>query len=182
MTCSAFNCNRSVVARGWCRLHYNRWYRHGDAETLPPRQHRTQQSPETRAKIAEKAKGRVVSAEVRQRQSDMRRGTWHDNPMVGSGLIRGYRYLYGRYDHPLSKKGQVAEHRAVLYDNIGAGPHFCYWGCGKTLEWGGKSGIQADHLDGDPLNNDPENLVPSCGPCNTKRALAGNPKEWAGSC
>jgi hypothetical protein len=45
-------------------------------------------------------------------------------------------------------------------------------GCGKAaLEWGGRGGnsIVVDHLDDDPLNNDPENLVPSCTQCNASR-------------
>jgi hypothetical protein len=70
------------------------------------------------------------------------------------------------------KNGEVLEHRRVLYDAIGPGPHECHWsgisGCGKVLEWGGTGGIQADHLDGDKLNNDPTNLVPSCLGCNRK--------------
>lgn len=32
MTCSIEGCNEPVyiVKRGWCKTHYNRWYRHGD--------------------------------------------------------------------------------------------------------------------------------------------------------
>lgn len=29
-TCSVSDCDRPVVARGWCRRHYNRWHLHGD--------------------------------------------------------------------------------------------------------------------------------------------------------
>lgn len=32
-----------------------------------------------------------------------------------------------------------------------------------------KHSVNVDHLDGDRLNNDPDNLVPSCGWCNTNR-------------
>jgi len=73
----------------------------------------------------------------------------------------------------------------VLYDAIGPGPHECHWnrvtGCGKVaLEWGGGQGIVVDHLNGDTLDNRPENLVPSCKVCNTRRQKAGNPMEWNG--
>lgn len=79
----------------------------------------------------------------------------------------GYRELTMQYGHPLADRvGRVAEHRRVLYDAIGPGPHPCHWGCGKVLGWGGVSGLNADHLDGDRLNNALDNLVPSCGPCN----------------
>lgn len=29
-TCMIDGCDGSVTARGWCRKHYNRWYKHGD--------------------------------------------------------------------------------------------------------------------------------------------------------
>lgn len=77
--------------------------------------------------------------------------------------------LCNQYEHPLSRGGQLEEHRKVLYDKIGPGPHYCHWDCGKLLEWGGIRGICSDHLDGDTLNNDPENLVPSCVVCNRQR-------------
>ncbi len=86
-----------------------------------------------------------------------------------------YIYLY-RPDHPTAdKSGRVQEHRMVLYDAIGPGPHTCYWddifGCGQTaLEWGGIHGIHADHLNFDPSDNRRKNLVPSCQPCNVRRA------------
>jgi hypothetical protein len=80
-------------------------------------------------------------------------------------------------DHPLaSKNGNVYVHRMVLFDQIGYGPHSCYW-CGLPLSWGGKTdgSLFVDHLDGYGDNNDPSNLVPSCNPCNFGRARI----EWA---
>lgn len=32
-TCSVDDCNKPVVARGWCRLHYARWWRTGELNT-----------------------------------------------------------------------------------------------------------------------------------------------------
>lgn len=34
--CSVPGCNHSLLARGWCTLHYNRWCNHGNAEWQPP--------------------------------------------------------------------------------------------------------------------------------------------------
>jgi hypothetical protein len=35
--CTIEDCNRNVVARGWCNLHYDRWRKHGDPlKTLTP--------------------------------------------------------------------------------------------------------------------------------------------------
>ena len=98
----------------------------------------------------------------------------------GFCYLRGYKYLTGMQDHPLAvgRSGQVSEHRVVLYGAIGPGPHSCHWGCGKILEWGGHTGIQADHIDGVKTNNDPANLVPACISCNRRRAAAGNPPDW----
>lgn len=130
------------------------------------------QSEEHKAKRVEAFKQAVASGALddfyqRQREN-----------AVGHSFKDGYRILSGQQGHPLADGGRLEEHRKVLYDKIGPGPHPCHWGCGKTLEWGGKSGIQADHLDGDRLNNDPDNLVASCGGCNVKRAMAGNPQSW----
>jgi hypothetical protein len=33
-TCSIDGCERVVRSRGWCRMHYSRWFRHGDAEKV----------------------------------------------------------------------------------------------------------------------------------------------------
>lgn len=89
-----------------------------------------------------------------------------------------YVYLY-RPDHSIAdKSGKVAEHRFVLFNAIGEGPHPCQWGCGRSVDWGGKSGINVDHLNGDPSDNRLGNLVVSCQQCNKARAKAGNPLDW----
>lgn len=117
--------------------------------------------------------------------SEAKRRQWED-PESGynrrfqrgqeSHIVMGYRMLLGWHGHPLAHaKGTIYEHRKVLYDNIGPGPHECHWQCGKTLDW---DDIDADHVDGERLNNEPENLVASCRPCNRRRALAGNPPNW----
>lgn len=69
---------------------------------------------------------------------------------------------------------RIWEHRAVLFDRIGYGPHRCHW-CGRCVRWvpgaggGGGDVLVADHVDGDRRNNDPGNLVPSCQGCNAHR-------------
>ena len=139
-----------------------------------------------RARISATLKGRPKSAETRQRMSDAARQRSQEHRDRLSAALRGkklgqpaqgfyisaqgYRVLTGQHDHPLAMPtGDLLEHRSVLFSQIAAGPHLCHWGCGRSLEWGGIRGIIADHLDGDPLNNDPANLVPSCNPCNAHR-------------
>lgn len=33
-TCLIDGCDRNAYSRGWCRVHYTRWRRHGDPETI----------------------------------------------------------------------------------------------------------------------------------------------------
>jgi hypothetical protein len=149
-------------------------------------------SDEHRAKISAAGRGRKLSEETKakisaawtpERRAEasqipaMRLGTGRFG--TGGGFFReGYWILTGQR-HPLAREGAVAEHRKVLYDAIGPGPHECHWDCGRSLGWGGRNGIHADHVDGDKTNNSVENLVVSCGPCNALRAYDGNPREWS---
>jgi hypothetical protein len=116
--------------------------------------------------------------------SQVRRGKRLKDNQLATGFFidgAGYRILTGQQEHPLAQDNhQLGEHRAVLYDKIGTGLHLCHWQCGTLLTWGEgqNDGIHVDHLDGDRLNNDPENLVPACWLCNFRRGLAGNPIDW----
>jgi hypothetical protein len=79
-------------------------------------------------------------------------------------------------DHPLAPpSGVLPVSRIVLYKKIGPGPHPCHW-CGHPVNWGlgiTVDGLLADHLDWDHNNDNPDNLVPSCNNCNTRRAAPG---------
>lgn len=99
-----------------------------------------------------------------------------DVETVATGLktVAGRRYRYVRADgHPLADKdGRTYEHRVVLYDHLGPGPHPCHW-CGKDVDWVAKGDprcLMPDHLNGDGADNEITNLVPSCGTCNSARA------------
>ncbi len=77
--------------------------------------------------------------------------------------------------HPLAYgKGYVSEHRKVLYDSIGSGPHPCHW-CGVAVDWimmkCTLGSLVPDHLDGNKQNNALSNLVPSCNKCNASRGM-----------
>lgn len=85
----------------------------------------------------------------------------------------GSRYrLITATGHPLDTAcGRVYEHRVVLFDAIGEGPHACHW-CGIEVHWfpsDGDKELQPDHLNSIRDDNRPENLVPSCRGCNTTR-------------
>ncbi len=123
-TCSIVDCDKTVIARGWCSKHYYRWKRNGDPMSVTI---------------------------VRD----------------GSGWMHlGYRFI-AMHDHPLAdSRGHVALHRAVLFDKIGDGTHECHW-CTQPVSW--RVDLTTDHLDWDKGNNSPDNLVPSCNPCNAHR-------------
>lgn len=81
--------------------------------------------------------------------------------------------------HPLAGvTGNVSEHRAVLYDQIGPGSHRCHW-CNRVVTWKvngrGMDALIPDHIDRNGLNNDPANLVPSCVSCNSHRSRLAGP-------
>lgn len=94
---------------------------------------------------------------------------------------KGYLTVYAP-QHPLTlarncRSSRMFVHRIVLYAKVGPGQHPCHH-CGRTLTWG--INLQVDHLDAVRLNNDPSNLVPTCQPCNTHRALQSPTafREW----
>lgn len=79
--------------------------------------------------------------------------------------------------HPIAPpSGRVAFARLALYDKIGGGSHPCHW-CEREVEWGAprysESALMADHLDWNPTNDEPDNLVPSCNQCNAHRRRNG---------
>ena len=91
------------------------------------------------------------------------------NKQTGPG--RRYRTRHDP-DHPMAMaNGTVYVHRAVLYDQLGPGPHPCHW-CTRPLEWNHEDrehALQVDHLNSVGDDNRPANLVASCLRCNVAR-------------
>lgn len=187
--CAASDCKRRISYRidgiGWCGMHGRRVRKYGspdvvrrvasyagrecsvDGCTAQPRRNglcemhsehlRTHGDPVERRQGAKKKPGR---------------------PLTGTVRKDGYRSIT-RHGHPLADKwGHVLEHRVVLYEKIGPGEHPCHW-CGVTVRWeaGRAAGITVDHVDFDPSNNTPANLVPACNACNVRRCLE---RRWKG--
>lgn len=130
------------------------------------------QDPETRQRHKDGLLRTWQDEEITQR----RKQTQHDTWVERYGERREFNYASLQLTgHPLAKKnGTVHVHRLVLWEKLGCESldceHECHW-CGKLLVWGGHKGICVDHVDEDPTNNDPENLVPSCNRCNTGRRI-----------
>lgn len=67
-TCSIENCRRPSLSRGWCGLHYQRWYKHGD--------------PLTPGRLPRPAAERLANKTIKQPD-----GCWQ---WTGSGNSDGY--------------------------------------------------------------------------------------------
>lgn len=102
-------------------------------------------TPEVRARIVEALRNRVVSDTTRARLSQAKRGS--ANPMWkgGARVDKGRRVVQVGSDHPMANSsGWVYEHRLVAAAAIG-----------RFL----RPDEYVHHIDLDPLNNTPENLV-----------------------
>ena len=161
--CSIEGCDKAAKRRGWCERHYQRWYTTGTTDDRV--------SVKSLPCTIDGCSSLIVARGLCSKHYC--RWKRHGDPLLqtkrepGQGHLRpdGYIVVY-RPDHPLAtKRGAVYLHRAVLYDWIGPGPHPCHW-CEMVLDW---AELTADHVDWDKANNAPENLVPSCLPCNSVR-------------
>jgi hypothetical protein len=78
--------------------------------------------------------------------------------------------------HPMAgANGKVLQHRQVLYDAMGYGPHLCYV-CNASINW--RAGLEVDHFDKNRENNHIDNLGPICVPCNRARRKWKPADEW----
>lgn len=94
---------------------------------------------------------------------------WKYRSMQSNGYIKIY-----NSDHELAVNRSVYEHRQILFDAIGRGPHTCHW-CGGSIDWvKGKcvtGSLVPDHINGNKSDNNISNLVPACNTCNGLRGL-----------
>jgi hypothetical protein len=105
-----------------------------------------------------------------KRTGTIERRAWAYRSLSSHGYV-----VLSNKTHPLTNPaGRLYEHRMVLYDAIGKGPHPCHW-CGTSVDWIKgkcfKGSLVPDHLDGVKSNNAVSNLVPACNHCNTNRGL-----------
>ncbi len=92
-------------------------------------------------------------------------------------MQHSYKTMSSGYRYRVDSRRIVYEHREVLFNKIGLGPHLCFY-CHKPINWaiGNNRSKRTDrtwsgvlvveHLNGVKDDNRPENLQPACGPCN----------------
>lgn len=103
-----------------------------------------------------------------ERHGDPNVMTWARRRVTSHGYVR----LSGFLGHPLAdERGEVYEHRKVLFEFLGPGTHPCIW-CSEPVAWEDGS-LAVDHLDWNKQNNAVANLLPSCVPCNVRRRSPG---------
>lgn len=151
-------------------MHYNRLWRNGTTD-------RRQRVQAPTCAVSGCGSESFVRDLCKKHYSRWRKAGDPEAPLTRPGGARcdagnGYVRISGMTGHPIAVKGgKLAEHRKVLFEKIGFGPHWCPH-CGEHINWlmPGRGGLTVDHFDYDKKNNAPENLGPSCRPCNTSMA------------
>ena len=133
--CSVEGCKRTDRANSeWCRLHYKRWYRHGDPST-------TRKTPKLDPNCAvDGCPGRPVAKGLCGNHYALRRRNGapvRTRIFVGQYIKDGYRFVL------VGTRTYEPEHRIVM---------------ARFLHRQLRSDEHVHHIDGDTLNNSPSNL------------------------
>lgn len=133
-TCSIEECERSHAGRGWCNLHYQRWKTHGNPLHPVPKRERNHACKVEDCDVAPRSRTSDWCAKHYHRWYT----TGDENHQPARGRVfrkdNGYMVVYDP-GHPMAgPQGSLLEHRAVLFDRIGLGPHRCYW-CEEPVNW-----------------------------------------------
>lgn len=172
--CTVDGCSSPGTTKGLCGRHYQRMWAHG---TTSDEDHRRRASVCTIEGCERSGNNRGLCLMHAKRK---RRNGTPDTRPVGEApppRVGSYSRVFVGKGHPLAHaRGTVWAHRLALYEAIGPGEHPCHW-CGDPVRWDVRwpkhpDGLCADHIDNDRSNNEPTNLVPSCGPCNVSRQPA----------
>mgnify|MGYP002652839098 CR=1 FL=1 len=174
-TCRVTDCTKPIHHRRnqLCKMHQSRMDRNGTTEHLrqPTRLKRCDIEGCNRKARSGSAEYCAMHYHRTYRHGSPDKVATETDATASHG--RMYRTIYIPGHPAAGKRGMAYEHRVVLYDSIGQGPHRCHW-CETEVRWdatrGNADALQVDHLNAVGDDNRPANLVPSCGPCNSTRA------------
>jgi len=166
---------------GYCNPHYQRWHRYGIPTAGRPL---LPAGPLCQVEDCGKARyqGRRYCVTHTMRWHKYR--SLDKRPRQGRVFADGQGYLVEPTTDPIlewSSGRSTRQHRRVLLAKLGPGAHPCHW-CGRAVTWdqsypSAPDGLTVDHLDENKANNDPTNLVPSCGRCNLRRSNTGRKRD-----
>lgn len=164
-TCKLDGCaKRTHCGSLICPMHSARWRNHGSYDkpaARPLQEPKPCKVPGCTTML--QCQGTVCP---KHRTRMERTGSYDLRTIPPSTHVHGYVIVH-RPGHVLAVNNKVYEHRAVLFDRIGYGPHLCEH-CQTHINW--RAGLEADHLDRDRANNAASNIAASCHPCNIRRA------------
>lgn len=147
--CAVMGCEDPARVRGWCPIHYGRWRRHGDPLVVKKGgRYRRPKSERTFCVIEGCGKPNrghgLCSAHLSRLRKYGDPTAYRRQPLSNEATTGGYRLVYGQ-GHPNSHKatGYILEHRLVMSRALG-----------RPLQ----DDENVHHINGDKLDNRPENL------------------------
>lgn len=163
MSCIINNCTNEIRAKGMCKHHYNKWYKHGDAL----HKNKWENAPDICVVDGCNRHTRSKGADMcEMHYYRIRRNGHLDLTRIAKQVIINTGGYIKDFDksHPLcDSTGYVYRHRKVLFNS---NPSMKCVHCGKLRTW---ADCHVDHLDDDITNNNLNNLGISCPTCNQQR-------------
>lgn len=200
--CSIPECGKTVRARGWCNMHYTRWFKHGDpAVNKNIKPHRICSVEECSnsfyckdlckkhygrlqahgdplmVTVQEKTKCVIVDCEKMQHAHTYCASHLYHFKAYGDPLAKGPGKHKGR--NRMDVPSYAGMHKRLFYDRGKASAYQCVDCASPAQEWsydGGCSNELFEVLEVEPVaySTDQGKYSPRCIPCHRMKDLSGN--------